>query len=578
MPISALLEGLSLTLLFPVLSQFGIGAQGPASPLAEAINTLLAFLGVPPDLSSLLIFVALVLQFQVGATLLRGWLESLSQVRYMSVWQGRLFHAFIGADWTYSMSERSAGQVAAIISETGRVSAALNLMVQMTGCAIMAIIYAGLSIASAWQVVVFLAIFGVVAFGATRPLIRRGGYIGRQVSLSAEEMHHRTQEFLHNLKLIKATATEGAADAIFNDAIIRFRDASFRENIHPKLVLAIYTSLGFLMLCSGIWASFNLLHLHPAAIVVSIYVFLRLYVQLSNLQGFRQSFAAMAPALTTVKGLLDRATAAAERTHGGERLPGSGGVAIDLRGVEVRYGDHVALSDVTCRIPAGSVAGITGSSGAGKSTLVDAIVGLIRPAAGEVRIDDLALDSLDIPNWRRAIGYVGQETLLMRSTVAENIAWGFEGAGPDAIREAAKLAHADDFITALPNGYDTMIGDRGVRLSGGQRQRLGLARALLGNRRLLILDEATSALDSESEAKVLEAVSSLRGRVTVIMVAHRLSTLRLADTILVFESSRLAEWGSFGDLVSAKGRFAHLWQIQSESAESYIEKTTETGA
>ncbi len=214
---------------------------------------------------------------------------------------------------------------------------------------------------------------------------------------------------------------------------------------------------------------------------------------------------------------------------------------------------------------AGRILGITGPSGAGKSTLVDAVVGLIRPTAGVIRIDGQSLDSLDIPSWRRSIGYVGQDTLLMRGSVARNIAWGFEGIGADAICEAARLAHAVDFIAALPQGYDTVIGDRGVRLSGGQRQRLGLARALLAQRRLLVLDEATSALDSESEARVLDAVASLRDRVTVIMVAHRLSTLRLADTILVLDGGHLVEAGGFGDLVAGGGHFARLWQLQSEA-------------
>ena len=566
-PVAAIIEGFGLTLLFPLLAQFGIGSSGAASPLAQAVNVVLAALGIPGDLSGLLVFVVIVLQIQVGATLLRGWFESDCMARYVGAWQSALFEAFVAADWTYSMGERSATQASAILTESGRIAASLNLLVQILGCIVMAIIYAGLSLASAWQVVAFLIAFGAAAYAITRPLISRGGDIGRAVSLSAEDIQHRTHEFLQNLKLVKATATEVTAAGVFNDIVDHFRAVSFRENIHPKIVLAIYTSLGFLMLCTGIWVSVRLLQLPPAAIVVSIYVFLRLYMQLSNLQGFRQSFAMMLPSLTTVNALLSRAQAAAERTHGGIRLSSTDAVVLELKDLKVCYDEHVALTGVTCHLPAGALIGVTGPSGAGKSTLVDAIVGLIRPTVGDVMVDGHSLDSLDIPSWRRSIGYVGQETLLMRGSVAQNIAWGFDGINPKAIREAAALAHADDFIQAMPEGYNTIVGDRGVRLSGGQRQRLGLARAMLGTRRLVILDEATSALDSESEACVLDAVANLRGRVSIIMVAHRLSTLRLADNILVFESGRLVENGRFTDLVADGGRFARLWQLQSEAVE-----------
>jgi ABC-type multidrug transport system fused ATPase/permease subunit len=214
------------------------------------------------------------------------------------------------------------------------------------------------------------------------------------------------------------------------------------------------------------------------------------------------------------------------------------------------------------------VIGLTGPSGAGKSTFVDVVAGLVQPSAGTVEIDGVPIDDINIRGWRRTIGYVAQDTLLLRASVRENIAWGEPTASEGAIEQAARLAHADHFICALPQGYETVIGDRGVRLSGGQRQRIGLARALLGDKRLLILDEATSALDSESEAKVLEAIESLRGRMTVIMVAHRLSTLRPCDRVLVFEDGRLVEVGGFAELIRQGGSFARLWHLQSQRNEA----------
>jgi len=185
----------------------------------------------------------------------------------------------------------------------------------------------------------------------------------------------------------------------------------------------------------------------------------------------------------------------------------------------------------------------------------------VHPAARKVFVDDMPLEEIALADWRRSIGYVGQETLLLNGTVANNIAWGHDCSATE-IEAVARMANAHGFINDLPAGYATEIGDRGTRLSGGQRQRLGLARALIGNKRLLILDEATSALDSESEHEIMAALRVLRSRVTVLMVAHRLSTLCEADTILMFDQGRLIESGNWGELVARDGAFAKLWRLQ----------------
>jgi ABC-type multidrug transport system fused ATPase/permease subunit len=208
--------------------------------------------------------------------------------------------------------------------------------------------------------------------------------------------------------------------------------------------------------------------------------------------------------------------------------------------------------------------GVTGPSGAGKSTLVDVMVGLVRVEEGDVSIDGLGLVEVSLEDWRRSIGYVGQETLLFNGTVADNLTWGRE-VERSMVEEAARIANAHEFIMDLAHGYDTEIGDRGTRLSGGQRQRLGLARALVEEKRLLILDEATSALDAESEHEIHKALERLRGKVTILMVAHRLATLSLADKIMLLDKGRIVESGSWRELSQKKGMFERLRQLQSIS-------------
>jgi ABC-type multidrug transport system fused ATPase/permease subunit len=224
------------------------------------------------------------------------------------------------------------------------------------------------------------------------------------------------------------------------------------------------------------------------------------------------------------------------------------------------------LDGISFEIPAGTVVGVTGTSGAGKSTFVDLIVGLLKPDSGVIKIDGIPIDNLQLLQWRQSIGYVGQDTLLLDGTVALNIGWGTAGDRQE-IERAARAAQIHDFIASLPQGYDTEVGDRGVRLSGGQRQRVGLARALMGSKRLLILDEATSALDSANEYEVMHALSQLKGQITVVMVAHRLSTLNIADRIIVLERGEIVESGSWDELLAVgSGTFTRLWQVQKVGA------------
>jgi ABC-type multidrug transport system fused ATPase/permease subunit len=227
------------------------------------------------------------------------------------------------------------------------------------------------------------------------------------------------------------------------------------------------------------------------------------------------------------------------------------------------------LHEVALSIPARSTVALVGPSGAGKSTLVDLLCLLLRPRSGQLLIDGVPAEELNVASWRRQIGYVSQETVVFDDTIANNIClWkGDVGGDPELfehIREAARRAHIDDFVETLPDGYQTRVGDRGVRLSGGQRQRLFIARELFKNPQLLILDEATSALDSESERAIRASIDALRGRMTVVIIAHRLSTIRNVDRVYVLERGRVVEQGTYAELRNAEGsRFETMVELQS---------------
>jgi subfamily B ATP-binding cassette protein MsbA len=223
------------------------------------------------------------------------------------------------------------------------------------------------------------------------------------------------------------------------------------------------------------------------------------------------------------------------------------------------------LQDINFVLNHGATVGVVGSSGAGKSTLADLVLGLRQPTTGRILIDGVDLSELDQEKWLRIVGVVDQDIFLLNDTIKRNIAFASEGLSQDSIISVAKLANAHHFIEAFPKGYDTIIGDRGIRLSGGQKQRLAMARALARNPQLLILDEATSALDSESERLIQKTVTALKGSRTILVVAHRLSTVMAADEIIVLDSGEIVEHGPPGDLIDRGGIFSRAWNIQTQT-------------
>ena len=214
-------------------------------------------------------------------------------------------------------------------------------------------------------------------------------------------------------------------------------------------------------------------------------------------------------------------------------------------------------------IRAHATTAIVGPSGAGKSTFADLLMGLLSPSSGQLLVDDVPLSPERLQAWRSQIGYVAQETFLFHDTVRANLAWASPGADDGAVWRALEQAAAADFVRALPAGLDTIVGDRGVLLSGGERQRLSLARALLRQPQLLILDEATSSLDSENERRIQAAIDHLHEQITIVVITHRLSTIRNADMIYVVERGRVVESGSWPALLTgAVGRFRALCDAQ----------------
>jgi len=236
---------------------------------------------------------------------------------------------------------------------------------------------------------------------------------------------------------------------------------------------------------------------------------------------------------------------------------------VRFEGVGFEYTPGVpVLTDVSFASPAGSTTALVGSSGSGKSTLISLVMAFNRPKSGEVFVDGMPLSDVRLHDYRSFLGVVLQDNFLFDGTVAENIAFGRPGASRAEIEEVSRVAHCEAFIKAFPDGYETIVGERGVKLSGGQRQRVAIARAILADPRILVLDEATSSLDSESEAMIQDGLRALRKGRTTFVIAHRLSTIRSADQILVLEAGQIVERGTHAELLAAHGRYRQLHDKQ----------------
>jgi subfamily B ATP-binding cassette protein MsbA len=236
---------------------------------------------------------------------------------------------------------------------------------------------------------------------------------------------------------------------------------------------------------------------------------------------------------------------------------------IDFDNVEFEYDKDVpVLKGVSFHAEAGATTALVGSSGSGKSTILSLVLNFIQPTTGKILIDGHDLQTVRLRDYRKHLGVVLQDNFLFDGTILDNIRFSNPEANIQEIKSVCRIANADEFIEKFPNGYDTIVGERGVKLSGGQRQRIAIARALLANPRVLILDEATSSLDSESEALIQEGLNRLRAGRTTFVIAHRLSTIRSADQILVVESGEILERGTHEQLIAMEGRYKQLYDKQ----------------
>lgn len=562
--LGALTEGLGLLVLVPLLNLIGINVQqGSVGRLAGSMVAAFGWFGLPLNLFS-------VLALYVGLIAVDARLRRWQTVTYCSLQVGftaylrkRLHRVVTRAGWVQITRCRGSDLTHAMTGQVERVGNGTQLVLSLARDGMLMSVYLAVTLYVSPSVTALVVVAGLALMLVLGRRARAATRIGQAMTRVGGEAYRAVMEHLGSLKMAKSYGAEERSIRLFGEladtvAATNLQAATAQADAKGRFDIGAGLLLGVVL-----YMAIAVLNTPTAVILVLIFAFARVMPMVSGLGQEIQQLLNMLPDFAAVLALETRLAPLEEA--GPVRLePVRLRQAVRLDSVSFRYEEAAepALASVSLTIPAGQTTAIVGPSGSGKSTLADLLLGLITPARGRVLVDEKPLTPELLPGWRDQIGYVPQDSFHFHDTVRANLLWARPEASEADLLEALEVAAAG-FVARLPQGLETVLGDRGVRLSGGERQRIALARALVRRPAMLILDEATSSLDSENERRVQDAIERLHGRLTILVITHRLTTVRRADSIHVLEAGRLVESGDWHALLNGSaGRFRAMCEAQ----------------
>ncbi len=567
---AGLLEGTSMGLLYlAVDTLIGEGAAkiaGFAAGLGAFWEGLVADLGPHGLFVAIVSLVAFAQVLQSATSLAGNATAALVRCRARGAVHKRVFAQIVDLPFA-DVSRFKSGELWSKVTVSKSIDQLVASAHAAVHTALMAIAYAAFLLwLSWWMTLAALAMLGLMTWGLNL-VMRRIKALSAANLENTVTLNAQTQDVLGGLRLVRSFGAENWAKGTINGLVDRTMDLVRRGLVWQSVISPMVDTVAMVTVAMGLVAMSLVLGERMADVMPSLlllmFVLVRLMPRISQLNSLRGTLHGLWPSIRFTVDFLDQP---ASTRHGSGRQPiGRFKGRIQFRNVSKTYvpGERPAIVDLDLTIERGQTVAFVGQSGAGKSTVIDLLLGLREPSAGEILIDGKPLSDIDKDAWRRLLGVVDQDPFLFHTTIRDNIAFIREDASDADVVAAARVAHAHEFIERLAQGYDTVVGDRGYRLSGGQRQRIALARALLRDPEILILDEATSDLDSLSEHFIQDALEAFGSRRTVILVAHRLSTVRKADVIFVLHEGRLVERGTHDQLTAMDGVYASLWNLQS---------------
>ncbi|MHB0863664.1 ABC transporter ATP-binding protein [Paenibacillus sp. SEL3] len=586
MIIVSLLEGFGIYMLVPMLAAIGVFVGHSGMPfLSDGLDHFLPF--VPKSWllpGMLMVFVALL----TGQALLQRYqsiLNSRIQQRFMRSLRIDVYTSFMKAQWAFYLRQRKSDFSHVMTTELARVSQGTNLLLQLTTAVMFTLIQIALAFWLSPSLTGLVFLSGLGLFVVFRRSIRNAKQLGDRTTELSQVYFAGITDHMNGMKDIKSNLLEAANIHWFRSLTQRMEDNTTQFVRQNATTQFFHRAMAAVFVACVIFISLQWLHVTPEKLIVLILIFSRLWPRFALIQASLEYIMSMISAFESVTKVQQECeaftdpslialassetrvpSAVVNLSSASERQPLSLRHGIECSHLDYRYegAAEPALRHINLFIPAREMTAIVGKSGAGKSTMVDVLMGFLRPTGGQITIDGLVLGDELLPQWRQSFGYVSQDPFLFHATVRENLMLADKDASEQQLWEALHFAAADNFVSRLPEGLNTIIGDRGIRLSGGERQRLVLARAILHHPPVLILDEATSALDGEHEAAIQAALERMKGQMTLIVIAHRLSTIRHADQIVVLDQGEVIQQGNYRQLEQEEwGAFSQLLSYQS---------------
>lgn len=564
--LGSVLEGVGIVMLLPLLGLLD-GSPVTGADGTSALTNGMARIGLNTPVTVLAAIgglFALKGAVVYAATAYSGRL----QAQLMRELTTKMLDAFMTMDYLYYVRQSTGHFVNIINTQIGYLIGAFSAIVQFFAGIITTAAYFALAIMIAWRFGLLAMALGVVLLGVFRWMNIRVRELSRKNAEEGGRLSAMFIQALHGFKYLVATNEVRNIRAGALASVDKVTSYSLRMSNARALTAATREPIAVLLIIGILIVQLFLLKQTLAPIMVSILLFYRGINAVLGIQSSWQIALGQIGSLELVDNEFKRLEANREADGHVEIGPLKSEIRFNDVSFEYTPNGNQVLKNVTLVLTARQTCAIVGESGAGKSTLIDMLSLLIRPSAGEIYIDGVEQSQIRLSSWRSQIGYVSQETVMFDDSLANNIClWAGSARDDEALTErirlAAHRAHILEFIDSLPEGLETQVGDRGVRLSGGQRQRIFIARELFKNPTLLILDEATSALDGESESKIQASIDALRGQLTVVIIAHRLATIRNVDKVFVLEQGRLLEEGAYQDLCLAhESRFAAMVTAQ----------------
>lgn len=552
-----LLEGAGILLLIPMISMSGIvNLDAGGTPLLGLFNffeSIPATIGLPIILSIYIIIA-------IGQNLLYRYISIQNTViqhsffRHMRV---RTYDGLLHANWDFFMKRRKSDLINIMTGEIARAGVGAYSFLEFMSSLIFTCVQIGLAFWLSPVITTFVLLFGLILIYFNRKFLKRSLALGNiNYELGRNYLAGLTDQ-INGIKDIKSNTLESSRMSWYQSITKKMRDQQINYTKLKTKSQMYYKIASTSLIALFIFIAITMFNAQGGQLMLIIIIFARLWPSVAGIQGSLEQMATILPSFKAVKQLQNESKEAIEFEKKENQLVENMHIekGIQCRGVSFRYNKNeliYALQNIDINIPSNHMTAIVGKSGAGKSTLIDLLMGLNQPEKGAVLIDGKKLTSDKLQSLRQSISYVAQEPFLFNTSVRENLVLVEENASEEQIWEALEFSSAAEFVSKLPEGLDTVIGDRGIKLSGGERQRLVLARAILRKPSILVLDEATSSLDTENERKIQEALERLKGKMTLIVIAHRLSTIRHADQVIVLDEGKVVQKGQFSQLSQEK--------------------------